>query len=168
MTMARRLLLALGAALVFGLFNWSIAQKEALLRDGQVVRLALAPVDPRAFLTGDYMALNYAIAAEAARLMTREAGGRREQDGFVIAKVDERRVATLLRVQQRAAPVAPGEVAMAVRLRGGRGRIGTDAYYFEEGSGKRFEAAKFGEFRVDGAGQMLLVGLLDGSLDPLR
>ena len=86
----------------------------------------------------------------------------------MIAKVDERRVATLLRVQQRAAPVAPGEVAMAVRLRGGRGRIGTDAYYFEEGSGERFEAAKFGEFRVDGAGQMLLVGLLDGSLDPLR
>ena len=75
MTMARRLLLALGAALVFGLFNWSIAQKEALLRDGQVVRLALAPVDPRAFLTGDYMALNYAIAAEAARLMTLDAGG---------------------------------------------------------------------------------------------
>ena len=112
--------------------------------------------------------MNYAIAAEATSLMTRDVGRHEQQDGFVIAKVDERRVATLLRVQGQATPVAAGELAMEVRLRRGRARLGTDAYYFEEGTGKRFEAAKFGEFRVDGAGQILLVGLLDGSLDPLR
>src|SRR5690606_37014204 len=105
-------------------------------------------VDPGAFMTGDYMALNYAIAAPAANLLTQHGS----HDGFVIVKPDERRVATLLRVQPTADPVAPGEMALQIRLRKGRARIGTDAYYFEEGSAKRYEAAKFGEFRVGGDG----------------
>ena len=160
----QKLLLALGAVLVFGLFNWSVMQKEALLREGRIVRLALAPVDPRAFMTGDYMALNYAMAAQARSLL--ETSG--SEDGFAIVTVDDRRVATLVRTQDAAGPVSPGEQALKLRLREGRARIGTDAFHLQEGTAKHYEAAKFGEFRVDSSGQMLLVGLLDESLQALR
>jgi uncharacterized membrane-anchored protein len=160
----QKLLLAIGALLVFGLYNGSIARKEALLRDGEVVRLALAPVDPRAFMTGDYMALNYAIAAQASGPLA-EGGW---HDGFAIVKVDDRRVATLARVQRTQSPLSSGEQALRIRLRDGRVRIGTDAYFFREGTAGRYESAKFGEFRVDPSGQMLLVGLLDETLQPLQ
>jgi uncharacterized membrane-anchored protein len=160
----QKLLLAFGAVLVFGLFNWSLVQKEALLRNGRIVRLALAPVDPRAFMTGDYMALNYALAAQAGNLLAQT----RRQDGFAVVTVDDRQVAALVRMQDAPAPVSLGEQALRVRLRAGRARIGTDAFYFQEGTAKQYEAAKYGEFRVDASGQMLLIGLLDESLQALR
>ncbi|MFX7329222.1 GDYXXLXY domain-containing protein, partial [Acinetobacter baumannii] len=36
-----------------------MAQKEMLLKEGQLVLLPLAPVDPRSLMQGDYMALRY-------------------------------------------------------------------------------------------------------------
>ncbi|MBS0976300.1 GDYXXLXY domain-containing protein, partial [Serratia rubidaea] len=45
------------------LVNLSIYQKEQQLRQGRVAILQLAPVDPRSLMQGDYMALDYALAA---------------------------------------------------------------------------------------------------------
>jgi uncharacterized membrane-anchored protein len=153
-------LLVAGGLLVFGGFNRAVMQKEALLREGQVLRLALAPVDPRALLTGDFMALNYAIAAPVARALS----GR---DGFAILAVDDRRVGRLVRVQEAATPTGPGELALEARARSGRARIGTDAWYFQEGHAQRYQGARFGEFRVARSGEALLVRLLDESLQPV-
>ena len=36
-------------------FNWSVYQKEQTLKEGQLVLLQLAPVDPRSLMQGDYM-----------------------------------------------------------------------------------------------------------------
>ena len=38
-------------------------------------------------------------------------------------------------------------------------RVVPDSYMFEEGQAERFAVAKYGEFKNDGAGQQLLVGL---------
>jgi uncharacterized membrane-anchored protein len=162
-----KLLLVLGALLVFGVFNWSILQKETVLREGRVVRLALAPVDPRAFMTGDYMALNYDLAAQVSALMSK-AGQGRSRDAFAVVSADASGVAQLLRMQDRATPVADGEMALKVRLRQGGARLGSDAFHFQEGTAKRYQAARYGEFRVDRSGEMLLVRLLDESLTPLQ
>ena len=40
-------------------------------------------------------------------------------------------------------------------------------YEFEEGDGKRWEAARYGEFRVAADGQALLVGMADAQLRPI-
>ncbi len=154
------LLLLAGALLVFGSFNHAVWQKEALLRDGAVLRLALAPVDPRALMTGDYMALDYAVAAPLARAL---AG----HDGFAILARDERGVGRLVRAQAAPGPREAGELALRARARGARVRIGSDAWYFQEGHAVRYEQARFGEFRVGEDGEALLVRLLDESLQPL-
>ena len=44
-------------------FNWSVYQKEQTLKEGQLVLLQLAPVDPRSLMQGDYMRLNYKEAS---------------------------------------------------------------------------------------------------------
>lgn len=41
------------------LFSLAISDRRALLRDGREILLALAPRDPRAFMLGDYMTLEY-------------------------------------------------------------------------------------------------------------
>ncbi|MPM45457.1 hypothetical protein SDC9_92144 [bioreactor metagenome] len=43
----------------------------------------------------------------------------------------------------------------------------TDAYFFPEGTGKVFERAKFGDFRVLPDGRALLVGLADADGKPI-
>lgn len=159
----RLALVAVGAALLLGGYNASIYQKERLLARGTVVRLALAPRDPRALLTGDYMALNFALAREAAAAAGRDGPA----DLFAVVSVDERRVARLLRVQQRPTPLAAGELVLRLRVRRDGPRLGTDAFYFREGDARRYEPARFGEFRVDAGGEMLLTQLLGAQLEPL-
>ena len=41
----------------------------------------------------------------------------------------------------------------------------TDAWYFKEGEAERWEAARFGEFRVLPDGRALLVGMADAIVD---
>ena len=46
--------------------------------------------------------------------------------------------------------------------------IGTDAWFFREGEGKKYEAARFGLFRVGQDGQMILVGLAGEDLQQIE
>ena len=64
-------------------------------------------------------------------------------------------------------PLAAGEHLLFYRRRGGRIRIGTDAFFFQEGHAARYERAKFGELRVDASGESLLIGLRDEQRRPL-
>ena len=52
----------------------------------------------------------------------------------------------------------------ALTPRDGQWTLVTDAWYFREGDAARWEAAKFGEFRVEPDGKALLVGLADAQL----
>ena len=51
----RRVTVLVGLVLILAFFNWSVVQKEALLRDGTPLLIELAPVDPRSLIQGDYM-----------------------------------------------------------------------------------------------------------------
>jgi len=59
-------------------------------------------------------------------------------------------------------------LALRYRIRGGNVWLGTNAFFFEEGTADRYRDARFGEFRVDRAsGEAILVGLRNDALDPL-
>ena len=143
--------------------NLGIAQKEALIAEGQPVFVPLAPVDPRSLMQGDFMRLDFALPAE----VPAQAGGllaaRRPQ---VVASLDERRVARLLRLHD-GSPLAPGELLIELTPKAGRWTVVTDAWFFEEGEARRWSAARFGEFRVGPDGQALLVGLRGAALNKL-
>ena len=62
--MRRHLAVLLGLVILL-LVNRAIWDKEQQLRDGRVVLLALAPVDPRSLMQGDYMRLRYAVETDA-------------------------------------------------------------------------------------------------------
>ena len=51
--------------------------------------------------------------------------------------------------------------------KGGQFIIASDAWYFAEGEGERWAKARYGEFRVNEQGTMLLVGMRGSHLEAL-
>lgn len=155
-------LIAAGALLVLGGINYSIYAKERIKRDGEIVYLELAPVDPRSLMQGDYMALRFVVANS---IRTRRATAEKEQfssNRTVAMHVDGRRIATL------GENGADGSLQLRYRVRNGEIWLGTNAYFFEEGTASRFVGARYGEFRVDrDSGEAILVGLRGADLEPL-
>ena len=152
----QRLLIAAGLVLVLGAAHWSIASRERLLADGNVVLLELAPVDPRALMQGDYMALRFRVAGSL------PTGGMPvPAEGAMIVTLDPARVATFQRLDAPAAPPAAGEQRLRYKIRNNQVRISTNAYFFREGTGDRYRNARYGEFRVGESGEALLVALRD-------
>ena len=81
----RLVVLAAMTVAIVVLLNLQIAGKERILRDGTIVLLRLAPVDPRSLLQGDYMALRYAMTSEVASA-ARAAG---ISDGTIVISLAE-------------------------------------------------------------------------------
>lgn len=166
------------------LINWSIYQKEVLLENGQVVYLKLAPVDPRSIMQGDYMTLRFTLAGEIQSAFRKQSllEGRSEGvnsfDGLVNVSVNERSIASFVSISTQSgfinhqANPANDELALKTlplqfRLRKGRVKFATDAFFFEEGTGSKLTNATYGEFRVNEHGELLLVALCDEALTRL-
>jgi uncharacterized membrane-anchored protein len=142
--------------MIFGIMNWQIADKERLRTSGRVVLLELAPVDPRSLMQGDYMALNFALARDIGGRMTLPS--EQQGSGVAILTLDERQVGHLARLDN-GGPLNPGEVPFRYRIRRGAVWLGTNAFFFHEGDEPRYRGARLGEFRVNEAGDAMLVGL---------
>ncbi|CAL93275.1 GDYXXLXY domain-containing protein [Azoarcus olearius] len=155
--------IALGTVAVVLVAVGAIVQKEQLIAHGRTVFVPLAPVDPRSLMQGDYMALNFLAWAERPG---------EDPDPFVLdtprlaLRLDARGVVTARRPDDGSALQAD-EVVIRLVPRAGRWMLVTDAFYFPEGEGERWAAARFGEFRVDADGKALLVGLRGEDLAPL-
>ena len=152
-----RALIWVGALLVLGGVNWEIYSKERVIRGGETVYLELAPVDPRSLMQGDYMALRFRLADEVEAW--RAVSGR-ERLRTAPLDVDDRGIATLAG--------RDGSLEIAFRVRGGRVWLGTNAYFFQEGTADHYTTARYGEFRIDpSTGEAVLVGLRDAELNAL-
>lgn len=139
-----------------------IVQKEHLLSSGRPVLLELTPVDPRSLMEGDYMTLDYAVA--------RQRGWDNEgqpHDGNLVLTLDGNGVGTFVRFHEPGSVLGPNEFLLRYRQRGGRVRLGANAFFFQEGHANRYARAKYGELRVASNGSSVLVGLRDGDRVPL-
>jgi uncharacterized membrane-anchored protein len=163
--MVRRWLAAGGALLVLLLVNLKIVQSEHLLTHGRSLYLQLAPVDPRSIMQGDYMTLNFELAEQ----LRSQLGSTADHAAQAVVSLDARGVGHSIRSLQSASsnPPGAGELLLNYRRDGWRIHLATDAYFFEEGQGARYERARFGHFRVDGKGRALLVELCDETLRAL-
>jgi uncharacterized membrane-anchored protein len=164
----RIVLIWIAAAFVFGNFYTMVAEKEALLRNGQTVYLALSPVDPRSLLQGDYMALNYEIMnqlnhdPEMGRPADRfdPTQGRQPNSGVLVIRIDDQNVGRFARYDHADA-LAPGEHLLKFHHADWRAVIGAESYFIPEGTGPSFEHAAYGELKLEPDGTPLLVALCD-------
>ncbi|TYB78855.1 GDYXXLXY domain-containing protein [Bizionia myxarmorum] len=149
-------LLILGNLLVLlFLFNASVYKKETLLKDGKLILLELAPVDPRSLMQGDYMDLRYDISNT---VVYDEISKR----GFCVVKLDENGIAKKNRFQDNKTPLKADEYLIAYNSNSGWGiNIGAESYFFQEGDAEKYEVAKYGGIKVDEDGNSVLIGLYD-------
>jgi uncharacterized membrane-anchored protein len=154
----RRALVVAGLALVLVVPNAFVLRTERLLASGTPVLLELAPVDPRSLIQGDYMRLDYAITRQIA-----DSQQRWPRTGQIVVALDADGVARFVRRHDGQTPLAPREHLLTYRRRRGGIRVGTNAFHFQEGRARRYQAARYGELRVAPSGTSVLVGLRDST-----
>lgn len=146
------ILILLNLVLILGYFSYSVMQKENLSKDGKLVLLELAPVDPRSLMQGDYMNLRYQIASEAPN----EYSGKQ---GYCVVKLGSDGVAHFVRLQKEDSPINANELLIKFKSSGWEISLGAESFFFQEGHAERYEEAKYGALRVDEQGNSILVGL---------
>lgn len=176
-----------GLVAALALANTEIYRNEQILARGQRVVLALAPVDPRSLMQGDYMDLRYDVAVQVPRVLDKASSAvaraiEAQRGGYLLLEPDRlgvHRLAAVLAdpdIQESGSSVPHGlagaepataTAILAFRLRHDAVRIGTNAWFFPEGQAQRYAGARFGEFRVDKHGAGRLLRLLDEQLRPL-
>ena len=165
----------LGLALVLVVMTMNIAKYENHLATGDTVLLALAPVDPRGFMQGDYMTLSYALERNVFAALNRDPGSYpTNEQGYVIVALDKHNVGQFVRLaadnQTANQPdnLATDEMAIHYRIRNGTMQLATNAFFFQEGHGEAFEAAQYGLFRVNDKGEPLLTEMVDSNFQIIK
>lgn len=153
----------LGLALVLVVMTRNIIKYEAHLTTGDTVLLALAPVDPRGFMQGDYMTLSYALERDVFAALNKDLGSYPiNEQGYVIVALDQHNVGQFKRLAaNQPRNLASNEMALHYRIRNGVMQLATNAFFFQEGHGEAFEAAEYGLFRINDKGEPLLTNLVD-------
>lgn len=141
------LLLAFAAIFIF--MNAQIFLKQSIKTQGEVIYFRLAPVDPRAFMMGDYMALNF-------EHNLRNYSNQNMQT-FIVT-LNEHNIVI------NAEPYNNTTVQDHQRLFDIQDQLRPDRYYFQEGHANAYEAAQYGLFRYVAPSQFLLDDLTDESL----
>ncbi len=156
----------IGLMIIVGVMTLNVAKYETHLATGDTVLLALAPIDPRGFMQGDYMTLNYELEAEVlSQLRAKLPEGEyqiNDTDGYAIVTLDTNKIGTFSHLAE-AWPdnLATNEMAIHYRIRNNTLKLATNAFFFQEGHAKAFEAAEYGLFRVNDKGEPLLTDMVD-------
>ena len=157
----RRLIIIAAGIVILIVANVGIYQKEQLVASGRSVLLELAPVDPRSLMQGDYMALRFAVE-NAFQTIPRE----NLRDGRLVLTLDDRGVGTFARFDD-GSPLGANEIVMRYRVRDQRPKFATNAFFFQEGHADYYAGARYGEFKVDSAGEAILVAMRGDKLEVL-
>lgn len=169
--MANKIVL-LATIFILGIVNWSIIGKETHLAEGRIVYLELAPLDPRSLMQGDYMALRYKVANAVHQALPKADAyhGWRQavdaSDGYVVVRLDARQVGAFKELDNGQV-LSEDELRLRFRVRSGEVKLATNAFFFQEGHAPYYETAKYGQFRVDDKGELLLTAMYDNDLNRL-
>ncbi len=150
MKIKQNYLLLLTFAVIFIFINVQIFQKEAIKNNGEVIYFKLAPVDPRAFMLGDYMALNFEHNLHNY--------SDHNMQVFIVTLNDQK-------IAIDAQPYQNGVIQENQRLFEIQDQLRPDRFYFQEGHAKSYEQAKYGLFRYVSSSQFLLNNLTNESLN---
>ena len=148
--------------------NYSIMQKEDHLATGEIAYLKLRPVDPRSLMQGDYMALRFELADDIKNARSSNDNSNNDVDGYVVVTLDKQNIATFKTRYTEGMKLAENETKMQYRIRGGRIKFATNAFFFQEGNAKVYEKAKYGQFRINKHGELLLAEMYDENLMLLK
>lgn len=154
------------ACVLAGFLGGYAVYTQRALQTAQTVYLKIEPVDPRALLSGDYMQLNYDF----------ERPYLAEQGQALVLQVGENKVLYLPNeaedeAQTTQAPATQADTPQrpqTVRIKTLRASYRVPhQFYFQEGTGKKYENAVYAKAAVLPNGSILLLGLTDKNFNLL-
>ena len=171
MSKLKLFIISANMVLVLLFFGFNIVKNEKVLSEGETVLLELRPVDPRSLMQGDYMTLHYEVCNHIYGLEA-------ELNKFCVVQLDDDRVAHFVSLTNDAA-VALREDELLLRYsleKNSWGEkfytIGSDSYFFQEGTAIKYETAKYGMLKGVTKGEMIgscsLVGLCDADKNLIK
>lgn len=129
-------------------FGGYAAYTQHALKNAQTFYLQMAPLDPLALLSGEYMQINYAF----------------EQDVFGInAPVKQ---VTLYMDERGVAGRAKTDKPLVFQVHHVTARV-PHQFYFKEGTGKKYDKAAYAQLKRLSDGRILVSGLTDENLNLL-
>lgn len=156
------MIIAANLVILLVYFNYTVVKKEALLKEGQLVLLQLAPVDPRSLMQGDYMNLRYSLSEN---INTKYLPKR----GYCVVRIDSKGIAERVRFQEKTTPLNKDEYLIKYTAPNEWNiNIGAESFFFQEGQAQKYEKAKYGGVKIDKNGNSLLVGLYNEQLNNIK
>lgn len=142
--------------LLAALLGGSAYTMQQDVKQARTIYVKLRPADPRALLMGDYMTLRYEFEKTPWEL---------EQacDGASCPVSD----ATLYLAENGEAFNYPPGEKLVIKARGPNYRI-PHQYYFEEGTGARYQEAQYGVLALTKSGKLVLKSLADKNLQIIK
>lgn len=169
------------SALQIGFLSWTIFARAAVLRDGRELLLKVEPIDPRDWLRGDYVRLNYEARTVPASLVENRGTADSTRNGDVHVRFGRDadgywRVRAASLGVPLGAPAGPDEIDVLATASAGwslppDGSLtvdyGINRYYVPEGEGRAIEAdmreRPFGILAAVGPdGRAQIKALMDG------
>ena len=89
------------------------------------------------------------------------------KDGYVLVTLDKKKVASFVSLYILATS-KENEIYLKYRIRNGVLKFASNAFFFEEGTAPKYEKAKYGEFRVNSKGELLLVAMADENVSVIQ
>ena len=158
----RKAVFAAVTVLIFTVPNHAIWQKEKVIAEGKTFLVELGRYDPRSLIQGDYMRLWYDIPDDIRRGIEET-----RRDGKVVVTLDGSGVARVLRLHVKGEELSEGEHLLSFRFRKNRAYLGARSFFFQEGHAQFYENARYGELKVDDAGDSVLIGLRGRDMEVL-
>ena len=155
------------ACVLAGFLGGYAVSTQRDLQTAQTVYLKIEPLDPRALLSGDYMQLRYDferpyLAKQGQPLLLQV--GENKVLYLPSAEAEDEAQTTQAPATQADTPQRPQNVR--IKTLRSRYRV-PHQFYFQEGTGKKYENAVYAKVAVLANGSILLTGLTDENFNLL-
>lgn len=157
----KKILVVLNLLLLMLAFGYSVIKEEKNLNK-KTFYIKTAPIDPRSLIQGDYMILNYDIT-ESAR-----AEARNLRKGYIRVRINDLKVAEFIGVDREYLPSSDNELSIQFHQNDSTIDIGVNSYLFQEGTGDKFQKAKYAEVIELKNGKLRLKHLLDEKFNIIK
>ena len=170
----KKILLIINIVILFVVTGFSANKEEGYKKSNSYFYLELAPVDPRSLLQGDYMTLNYDITDKAQEIIFNGIYDSKDENnkfldmrkGYIVVSLDENKVAKFVKLSKEKTD-EKDLLFIAFKSDGFNVNINANSYLFQEGTGDKYEDARYSKVVLVGD-KLRLVDLRDKDFKEIK